>query len=230
MAAADPSLPAHRTKAHKLRALQKAGTIDPTDALWLHDYEDKQKRSKNYGSSRSAREVNATFHMKEAAEAEGTGSAAIAAASAALVAKEEGRRLDALLLNAVDAMKASAEINRQTALMLKEDYGSIFELMIRRTEVLEQTHIEMLQTVRTHHLAATQLEGALIQREAEAKPEDQLLMMLMSKYLGVPVDQVAAVAAAGGTNGAPPRPPQRRPQRPPPKTPPTTPPNGAAAK
>jgi hypothetical protein len=223
----------------KAMRLRKQPHLSPIDVLWLADYDKRHPNkpggggtSKNFGSSRSARKVNATFQMEEAAEAEGTGNAAIAAASAALVAKAEGERLDSLTIGAIDALKASAEVNRQTALMLKEDYGSIFELMIRRTEVLEQTHIEMLQTVRTHHLAATQLEGALIQREAEAKPEDQLLMMLMSKYLGVPVDQVAAVAAAGGANGgAPPRPPQRRPQRPPPKTPPpTTPPNGAAAK
>lgn len=213
MAEPDPKNPSHRTKAFKLRRAARNGQqLAAVDALWLSDYEEKQQRAKKAaaapterGRSKSARRLR--VELDEAAEAEGEGpTAAAAAVGAALAVKEEGKRLDALLLNSVESMKASAEINRETALMIREDYGAMFRILSRRAEVLEQTHIEMLQSVRQHFLHATQIEGALMQRDSEGKPEDQLLLMLLAKQLGVDPQQLraataAATAATGGGGG-----------------------------
>lgn len=187
MAAPDPKNPSHRTKAHQLRKAQRNGqTLHETDALWLADYEEKQARGRaaaagaptERGRSKSARTVE--FRMQEAAEAAGEGptagpTAAAAAVGAALAAKEEGRRLDALTMHSIDALKEACAVYKDICLTLRE-----------RAEVLEQTHIEMLMSVRAHFIAATEAESALVQKEAEARPEDQLLTMLMAKYLGVP--------------------------------------------
>jgi len=208
----DPTRAGDRTKASRFRRqLERGEQLADVDQLWMAEYEEKAQRTRtnkpaDYGRSRSGRKVNATFQMEEAAEAEGTGTAAGAAAAAALVAREEGRRLDSLTEHSVYALKEACAVYKDICLMLRE-----------RTEVLEHTHIEMLQSVRSHFIEATKLEGALTQRDAEQKPEDQLLAMLMARYLGMPAETVAAAAAAAGkSNGAPPRPPQRRPSRPPP--------------
>lgn len=201
MAQPDPKNPSHRTKAFKLRAAAKRGQkLADVDLIWLSTYEDAQKKenpaqSTTYGRSRSARKVKRTEEIEEAAEAEGTGGAAVEAAKAIAI-REEGRRLDALTLNAMEVLKSAAEVNKETALMLREGFAVIFENINRRSEILEETHIEMLQSIRSHFLHATQIEGALMQRDAETKPEDQLLMMLMAKHLGVDPAQLHAAAAA----------------------------------
>jgi len=213
----NPSNPGDRTKASRFRRQLEAGKdLADVDKLWFAEYEEKrqqQPRPPDYGRSRSGRKVNATFQMEEAAEAEGTGTAAGAAAAAALVAREEGRRLDSLTEHAVYALKEACAVYKDICLTLRE-----------RTEILEHTHIEMLQTVRAHFIEATRMEGALMQRDAEQKPEDQLLTALISNYLGVPLDRVKPQPRPA-PNGAPPRPPQRRPGREPPP-----PADGAAAK
>lgn len=197
----DPKNPGDRVQAHKLRARAKQGPLEPVHQLWLAEYEEKQSKARAHasgadvGASRSARTIK--LDMTEQAEAVGTGNAAVVAASAALVAKEEGRRLDALTLGAVDALKESARINRETALMLREDYGALFELLSKRTEILEATHIEMLHTVRTHFLAATQMEGALMNKEAEGDPSTAMLMALVVKHLGIELPAGALPGVVG---------------------------------
>jgi hypothetical protein len=192
----DPKNPGDRTKAHRFRRALKAGqTLQPVDQLWFEEYEEKASAGRqqqaaitgavDVGASRKTRTIS--LDIDEQAESVGTGSAAIAAASAALVAKEEGRRLDALLINAVDAMKMSADINRQTALMLREDYGALFELLSRRTEILESTHIEMLQAVHGYYRHAMEAEGALVAKESEGDPSTAMLIQLLSQHLGVQI-------------------------------------------
>lgn len=183
MAAPDPSNPSHRTRAFALRKAKRNGqALHETDALWLSDYEEKQKRkpggATERGRSKAARRVR--FELDEAAEAEGEGpTAAAVAAGAALAAREEGRRLDSLTMNSVDALKEACAVYKDICLTLRD-----------RTELLEETHIEMLLSVRAHFIAATEAESALVQKDAEAKPEDQLLTMLMAKYLGVSPQQI----------------------------------------
>jgi hypothetical protein len=182
--------------------------LQPVDRLWLEEYEEKDRTRRPHaaaatdvGASRKSRTIS--LDIDEHAEAVGTGSAAVTAASAALVVKEEGRRLDSLLMNAIDAMKLSADINRQTALMLREDYGALFQLITERTQVLEATHIEMLQTVRAHFLHATQIEGELMNKESEGDPSTAMLYAMIAKHLGieVPAGKLPAMGKRPPPNG-----------------------------
>ena len=199
----NPKNPGERTKAHRLRqAIRHGQKLQPVDQLWLEEYEENDRKRQAHqagapdvGASRSARKIQ--LAIDEQGESVGTGNAAVAGAMAALAAKEEGRRLDSLTLHSIDVLKEAVAVYRDMCLMLRE-----------RTEVLEHTHIEMLTSVRQHFIAATQAEGALLQRDAEAKPEDQLLTMLMAKYLGV--DPAAVPRPRPGPqkpNGHNPRPP-----------------------
>jgi hypothetical protein len=195
---ADPKNPGDRTKAHRFRRAIKAGQkLQPVDELWLSEYEEKDSRrqhangSPDVGASRSGRKIN--FQMEEQAEAVGTGTAAAAAASAALAAKEEGRRLDSLTINSVDALKEACAVYKDICLTLRD-----------RTEILEQTHVEMLLSVRAHFLAATQAESALVQKDAEGDPAKDLLTMLLAKHLGIPIEGLKAAASLPATRRPPP--------------------------
>lgn len=193
--------------------MKRGEKLDPIDQLWLAGYDEEvgkndARKSKNQGHSRSGRKIN--FQLEEAAEATGEGNAAVAAATAALVAKAEGERLDALTIGAIDALKASAEINRQTALMLREDYGAMFESMARRAEILESTHIAMLESVRAEFLARTNAEGALMQQQQEGDPANQMLLMVIAKHLGIDLSgvppQLPPTRPRPRPNGVPPKP------------------------
>ncbi len=209
MAAPDPNNPSHRTKAHKLRAARKHGqTLAEVDALWLSDYEEKQQRppGQSHGRSKSARRVVEHREIEEAAEAEGTGpTAAAAAVGAALQSREEGRRLDSLTEKSVLALKEACGVYKDICLSMAE-----------RLQILEQTHIEMLFSVRAHFMAATGAEAALMQRDAETDPAKDMLTMLLAKHLGIPIEGLRAAAAL-------PQPPRPRPR-------PRPPANGAPTK
>lgn len=205
MADPDPRNPGDRAKAFRLRKARDAKTLGTVDALWLADYEERQRRpppgaapsngqSKNRGRSKSARTVE--FKMQEAAEAEGEGTAAATAAGAALQAREEGRRLDNLTMVSVDALREAVAVYKDVCLTLRE-----------RTEILEQTHIEMLQTVRGYYLHAMQAEGALLTKESEGDPSTAMLIALVAKHLGIDVPPGAAAAAAAAAARKGKRPP-----------------------
>ena len=210
MAEPDPRNPGDRAKAFRLRKARDANTIGTVDRLWLDDYESVQQgngprakgsqapppRSKNFGRSRSARKMK--FEVEEAAEAEGTGNAARDAVAHALQSREEGRRVDNLSMGAVDALREACAVYKDICLTLKE-----------RAEVLEATHIEMLHTVRTHYLHATQIEAALqrAQQEAPGDPAIDMISLLVAKHLGVPLDQLRGPAAAAAAAAEKKRPP-----------------------
>jgi hypothetical protein len=201
MAAPDPSNPSHRTKAHQLRkAISNGQTLAEVDALWLSEYEEKQQRrpggSKHYGRSRSGRKVD--LHIEEAAEAEGEGSPATAAAAAAahaLATREEGRRLDALTINSVTALKEACAVYKDICLTLRE-----------RAEVLEATHVSMLEAVRGHFAARTEAEMALMHEQQSGDPAKDLLVMMIAKKLGIPVDVMGGLPPGKPRPGGPPKP------------------------
>jgi hypothetical protein len=175
-------------KAYRLR--KRKDQLGPVDRLWLAEYEEKQEQdrerkrdAKDVGASRSGRRIK--LDVEEHAEAMGTGTAAAAAASAALVAKEEGRRLDSLTINAVDALKEACAVYKDICLSLRE-----------RAEVLEATHVAMLEGVREHFAARTEAEMALVQQEQSGDPAKDLLIMMIAKKLGIPVDYIPP--GAGG--------------------------------
>lgn len=167
--------------------------MQPIDQLWFDEYEASQRKSngepksKHYGRSRSARKID--LKIEEAAEAEGEGSAA-AAAAAALQAREEGRRLDHLTLGSIEALREAVAVYKDVCLTLKE-----------RAEILEGTHIEMLQTVRGYYLHAMQAEGALLSKESEGDPSTAMLIALVAKHLGIEVPAGTAAVAAAAARG-----------------------------
>lgn len=197
-----PKNPGDRTKAHRLRAAIKHGqTLQPVDQLWLAEYEgldaERQQQlssggaTKDVGASRSARTIK--LDIDEKAESIGTGAAAVAAASAALAVKEEGRRLDSLTMHSVDALKEAVAVYRDICLTLAN-----------RTEILEATHIEMLGSVRSYYLHAMQAEGALMHKEQDGDPSTAMLIALVAKHLGIDVPAGALPAGKKRTppNGA----------------------------
>src|SRR5258708_1884711 len=135
----DPSNAGDRAKAYRLRKLAKRSKLMPVDALWLAEYQENQKKTDekrggpDFGASRARSGRRIKLDVEEHAESESIGTGAAAAAAAALAAKEEGRRLDSLTIESVNALKEACAVYRDVCLSLKE-----------RTEVLEATHIAML--------------------------------------------------------------------------------------
>jgi len=169
----DPNNPGDRAKAYRLRKLAKKGPLPPIDTLWLSQYDDgrakSRQRAADVGASRrsSGRKINLQVEEHEEAEAVGTGAAAWAAA--ALAAREEGRRLDSLTIESVGALKEAVACYREVCLSMKD-----------RLEILEDSHVDMLEAVRTQYLARTQaeinaLESASGDGDAMTKLAEQFL-------------------------------------------------------
>ena len=178
-----PKNPGDRTKANRLRAAVTRGQkLQPIDALWLSDYDDhngsrpgpKPAGAVDVGASRSGRKVK--FEMEEQAEAVGSGSAAVAAASAALAAKEEGRRIDSLSTGAVDALKEACAVYKDICISMRE-----------RMEVLEATHVALLDSARDHYIARTEAETALMERDRDPEQDQAtgMMMQIIAQKLGI---------------------------------------------
>jgi hypothetical protein len=180
-----PASAGDAAKAYRLRKAAAAGTISPIDKLWLVDYEEKAERRKkaaaeSIGASRrrAGRRVKLDIEEHEDAEAVGTGTAAEAAASAALAVKEEGRRLDALTIESVGALKEAVAVYRDVCLTMR-----------RRMDTLEGHHIMMLDAVREQYLARTQAEIDAMEASNEkgdtvAQLAEALLPELLKKGMG----------------------------------------------
>jgi hypothetical protein len=195
----NPRSQGDRAKAYRLRKADAKGQLGPVDKLWLaefneekekHERQRRQRGTVNVGASRSKRRVR--VELDEEAEAAGTGNAAAAAAGAALAAKEEGRRLDFLTTESVAALKEACKVYRSICLSLRE-----------RTEILEETHVQLLMSVREHAIKRSEAETQLLTQATE-DPANSLLMMLASRVLGV--SGLPGGAGAGG-NGIPRRKP-----------------------
>ena len=176
-------------KAYRLRKREKAGqTLDPIDKLWLADYDDsthereqqrtkrrEQLGAKDIGASRARRTVK--VDIDEESESAGTGSAATAAATAALEAREEGRRLDYLSVGAVEALREACGVYKDICVSLRE-----------RTEVLEETHIALLEAGMEQRAARNEAEIALMtlqQQPAHDDPATALMVQMIARKMGV---------------------------------------------
>jgi hypothetical protein len=196
MAAPDPNNPSHRTKAHALRKAIKAGqTLHESDALWLAGYDDAQKKnggSKHHGRSRSARKVD--VHIEEAAEAEGEGSpmaAALGATAAALTTREEGRRLDSLTEKSVAALRQACDVYKDICLSLRD-----------QLQIYQQSQVAMFEAWRNNYLSRVETEAQLVQEQDRGDPAKDLLLMMIARKMGIPIEGVAG--APRRPNGAPP--------------------------
>lgn len=194
-------------KAYRLRQTLKRGQqLKPTDALWLSEYEDDhppgpdgeprkgrprgRPKIQSFGASAAGKKVK--LEIEEHAASVGTGNAAVEAAAAALAAKEEGRRLDSLTVNAVGALRAAVDT-----------YKEICASMHERLQTLEQTHIAMLESVRDHFLARTDAEAALAEHEKDqqGEPLQAMALAMIAKHLGVDIGALG-VGNTGARNGA----------------------------
>lgn len=154
--------PAERSRAYRInKAIREKQEVPEDDLAWLTEY--KKQRAK------SASRTRKVSYSEETAEAVGTGDAAYAAALAApQLAKEEGRRIDALIREATNA----------TASMAKMATGA-FELMMKmstaildRNGTLERANISMLDTFRKTHIDMTHAHAALITQQAEVDADN----------------------------------------------------------
>ena len=175
-------------KAFRLRKLRSAGKVlKPIDALWLSDFEEEQQRdpnrrnkTKSYGASASGKRVR--LEIDEHAEAVGTGTAASEAATAALMVKEEGRRLDSLTVNAVSALQAAVATYKEICLSLKD-----------RQEIIEKTHVEMLLAWRSEFLARTEIEGELREKDntGDEKEMQSIVLAMVAQKMGIDLSGLA---------------------------------------
>jgi len=176
-------------KAYRLRKREIEGgqTLDPIDKLWLTNYDDEKRDrekqrtkrrehgAKDIGASRARRTVK--VDIDEESESAGTGSAAMAAATAALEAREEGRRIDYLSVGAVDALREACSVYKDICISLRE-----------RTEVLEATHIAMLESGLEQRAARNEAEIALMtlqQQPAHDDPATALMVQMIARKMGV---------------------------------------------
>ena len=178
-----------RNKAAKLRKQLASGEITAVDRLWLEDYNEKTNGAGDWGKSASRKRIHKTETVEEDTAAEGTGTAAAQAASMALMAKEEGRRLDALTTGAIGALHEAVEVYKAVSLTLLE-----------RTRVLEETHVEMLQAFRGEFLARTDAEAELREKEKDADGDGTTAMLLqvVANHLGIDVSGKPTAAAKNG--------------------------------
>lgn len=197
---ANPRSQGDRAKAYRLRKADKKGELGPVDKLWLAEFDeekekyDRQRRQHgtiSVGASKSKRRLR--VELDEDQEAAGTGNAAATAAAGALLAKEEGRRLDFLTTESVAALKEACKVYRSICLSLRE-----------RTEILEETHVQLLMSVREHAIKRSEAETQLL-TQATDDPANSLLMMLASRVLGV--SGLPGGGLPGGGNGIPRRKP-----------------------
>jgi hypothetical protein len=161
-----PSAPENRTKAYRIRRdIKNHADVSTEDMEWLHSYEEAQRVAK--GASRTHK----VQYTEESAEAVGTGDAAAYAAAMAApqLAKEEGRRIDQLILAAVQATTMANKAT-QAAYEMVLRMGS---QLLERNGQLENVHLGMLDAIREGHLAKTNAEAELIRRDAESAGNDE---------------------------------------------------------
>lgn len=187
----------NRQKAYRLRQLQKSKALTPVDALWLADYEERLQRERNERRNRIAHEAAANgvsmgaskskrtirFDMDEEKEAMGVGAPTVAAiaAGAALEAKEEGRRLDALTAGALEIYKEAVATYRDIALTLKDQWKIMAQqvgeaLAAHKSDFMDLTDAE----VENRRLMA---EIELLKNGGTMDPQS-LLLKVVAQHLG----------------------------------------------
>ena len=210
-------------RAYRIRkALVDGKKVTPTERLWLAEYEHDHpgstgrsepidvdplpapaaKPAENYGRSRSGRKVN--LQIEEAAESEGRGeNPATAAAVAALTAREEGRRLDSLTVNAVKALEAAVST-----------YKSVCESLQAMLETYQHHHLETLASVRAHYLAKTEAEAEVMdlqrQQTEGGDPATSMMLGVLMKHLGIEAPSAETMAAASRVAAAGKKPPGKK--------------------
>jgi hypothetical protein len=191
---------ANARKASGLRA--KGNAIGPVDKLWLSEYDEaiarrakeRADRRKRHGIGipdgasigASSKERTLKVDLVEKAEAAGIGAPAVAAiaAGAALEAKEEGRRLDALTLNSLEIMKEAVSVYRDVAITLRKHWAILASSL---SDAMATNHDNRAT------IAELEAENIRLQKELEGKGETPEQMMMAAAFQRF---------MAGGANGS----------------------------
>lgn len=157
-----PETHADRSRAARIRLkLKQYMEVAPEDLAWLEAYEARTKGADMGASVAASREVTYT-ERETAAAAVGTGAAAETAAGAAMLVREEGKRLDTILSLGMNCLVRSVET-----------YERMVKQLLAEREQDAKLQRTLLESVRTHYVARAEAEADLIHAEAEAAADHQ---------------------------------------------------------
>lgn len=144
-----------RTRATRLRMKVKARqTLMPEEAAWLHQYEEDREVARGASASRKV------SFTEEEHQAVGIGTAAAEAAAAASMVREEGRRIDNIIERGFAMMTKACEMSFALA-----------EQVLKDKVEDAKTQRALLESVREHYLARTQIEADKIVSDAVAEAD-----------------------------------------------------------
>jgi hypothetical protein len=165
----NPSVPAHKQKAYRIRKMVENGSpISTDDAEFFAQYEEAIRRKAeekvgDFGASKN-RKVSYT---EEETQAVGMGEAAMVAASAAAT-REEGKRLDSLMDRAITAMEKGNDFMARACMM----FSKMTEHCLQQSKTMMDTHVQILDSLREHHIARTQAESELVAAGLAEEPDE----------------------------------------------------------
>lgn len=175
-------------KASKLRRLLARGKeVADADRLWFDEYEASTARAERARVTSAARTQSKEQRRVriEVDEAKESQAEAIGPHAAMLVEREAGRRIDALAIGAVSALKEACDVYKDVCLTLKENF-----------EILSDSVVESMQSQRAHYLAAGELQLQLQQAQTNGNPAEEMLMMVFAKHFGLGPEEMQGVRAA----------------------------------
>ncbi len=184
----NPSSAAHRTKAYRLKKLvEKGEPIPSTDAEWFANYQEAIRRNaENKAESAFGSKSHKVSFSEESSDVASMGEAAAIAASSAM-AREEGRRYDNLMDRSILAMEKGNEFMAKACVM----FSKMTEHCLSQSKSMMDTHIQILDSLREHHIARTEAESELIaagvgQEEEKQDIAGDLVKGILSG-MGVPI-------------------------------------------
>jgi len=164
----EPVTHAERSKANRIRLkVKQFQELTPDETAWIEAYEARTKgaaAAPDVGASQAATRKVSYVEEETAASSVGTGSAAetaaAAATGAALVVREEGKRLDSVLALAMNIMTRSVDT-----------YEKMVKQMLSEREQDGKLQRSLLETVRIQYIARAEAEAELIHADAEHAAE-----------------------------------------------------------
>ncbi len=159
----NPGIAAHKQRAYRIRKQVENGSpISSEDAEWFASYDDAIRRNAeakvvNADGSMGASKNRKVSYTEEESAAIGMGEAAMIAASGA-AAREEGRRYDNLMDRAITAMEKGNDFMAKACLM----FSKMTEHCLTQSKTMMDTHVQILDSLREHHIARTEAESELV--------------------------------------------------------------------
>lgn len=201
----NPSVPAHKQKAYRIRKMVENGNpITSEDSEWFANYEEAIRRNAeakviNADGSVGASRNRKVSYTEEESAAIGMGEAATIAASSAL-AREEGKRLDNLMDRSITAMEKGNAFMEKACMM----FSKMTEHCLAQSKTMMDTHVQILDSLREHHIARTAAEAELTAAGLTDPPDEtndmaaDLIRGVLSG-MGVRVPGVEGATVGAGT-------------------------------